>query len=113
MNRTLEIFIGLPTNDKMNQFISVPDYQEILSLNEKEIEDVRTTASSFWGPRWTLGLQSESVDAMHAEGRRVITWTMDDPQFISRYLNEGKFDGMVTNYPALVAYYHFIRESDP
>ena len=112
MGRTLEIFVGLPTDDKMNQFLSYSGYQEILSLNEQDIDDVRSTASTFWGPRWTLGLQLVNVDAMHAEDRRVITWTMDDPQFISRFLNEGRFDGMVTNYPTLVAYHHFIRESD-
>ena len=109
MGRNLEIIIGLPTAEKIEQFVSYPSYETVLSLNEFEPADVRFTDSEFWGPRWTLGTQNNEVQAMHAEGRRVITWTMDDPNFISQYINEGEFDGMVTNYPSLVAYYHYIQ----
>jgi glycerophosphoryl diester phosphodiesterase len=45
---------------------------------------------------------------MQSEGRKVIVWTVDEPQFIQEYINAG-FDGMVTNYPTLVAYYNYIR----
>jgi glycerophosphoryl diester phosphodiesterase len=109
MGRNLEIFIGLPTAEKIEQFVSYPSYETVLSLNEFEPVDVRFTDSEIWGPRWTLGTQNNEVQAMHAEGRQVITWTMDDPNFISQYINEGEFDGMVTNYPSLVAYYHYIQ----
>jgi len=111
MNRELEVFLGLPKEEKINQFMNYPSYEEILSLNEFEIEDARRTASEFWGPRWTLGTQNEKVQTMHSEGRRVITWTMDDPEFINRYIIEGNFDGMVTNYPTLVAYYYYSQEN--
>jgi glycerophosphoryl diester phosphodiesterase len=107
MGRELEIFVGLPKEEKINQFMNYPSYEEILSLNEFEIDDVRRTSSEFWGPRWTLGTQNDNVNTMHGEGRRVITWTMDDPEFIKRYIAEGEFDGMVTNYPTLVAYYFY------
>jgi glycerophosphoryl diester phosphodiesterase len=107
MGRELEIFIGLPKEEKINQFMNYPSHEEILSLNEFEIEDVRRTSSEFWGPRWTLGTQNDKVQTMHDEERRVITWTMDDPDFINQYIKEGYFDGMVTNYPTLVAYYHY------
>ena len=91
--------------------MNYPSYEEILSLNEFEIDDVRRTSSEFWGPRWTLGIQNDKVNTMHGEGRRVITWTMDDPEFIKHYIDEGEFDGMVTNYPTLVAYYFYSQEN--
>jgi glycerophosphoryl diester phosphodiesterase len=109
MGRQLEIFSGLPTEDKINQFLSIEGHEEVLSLNELEPEDVHRTSSEFWGPRWTLGTQNERVQQMHDEGRRVITWTMDEPEYIERYLKEADFDGMVTNYPTLVAYYKYIQ----
>lgn len=109
LNRKLEIFLGLPTEDKRNHFLSHPNWASTLSLNELDPENVRETNSAFWGPRWTLGLQNDLVDRMHSEGRRVITWTMDDPIFIRQYLDEGNFDGMVTNYPTLVAYLFYSR----
>lgn len=109
MGRKLEIFVGLPSEDKINQYLSHPDWQTTPSLNEFDIQDVRYTMSEVWGPRWTLGMQSDKVIEMHNEGRRAITWTMDDPAFISKYISEGHFDGMVTNYPTLVAHYHYTR----
>ena len=109
MGRELEIFLGLPKAEKIKQFLAYPSYQDVLSLNEFETEDVRRTESEFWGPRWTLGTQNAKVQEMHSEGRRVITWTMDEPNFINRYLKEGDFDGMVTNYPTLVAYFFYVQ----
>ena len=107
MGRQLEIFVGLPTEDKINQLLSYPEYESITTINELEAEDVRRTNSELWGPRWTLGMQLDLVEQMHGEGRRVITWTMDDPTYINRYIRESSFDGMVTNYPTLVAYYMY------
>ena len=109
MGRQLEIFSGLPKEDKINQFLSIEGHEEVLSLNELEPEDVHRTSSEFWGPRWTLGTQNERVQQMHDGGRRVITWTMDEPEYIERYLKEANFDGMVTNYPTLVAYYMYMQ----
>jgi glycerophosphoryl diester phosphodiesterase len=63
-----------------------------------------------WGPRWTLGTQNDLVRQMQAEGRKVICWTIDVPAFIRQYINEGEFDGLLTNYPSLVTYYHYIRQ---
>lgn len=110
MGRQLEIFSGLPTQDKIDQFISYEGHEEVLSLCELEIEDVHRVNADFWGPRWTLGMQKDLVDQMHGEGRRVITWTMDEPAYIERYIKEGNFDGFVTNYPTLVAYYLYTQE---
>ena len=46
---------------------------------------------------------------MHSEGKRVITWTMDIGDFIKDYIQNADFDGMVTNYPTLVAFHHWTR----
>lgn len=109
MGRKLEIYLGLPTEDKINQFLADPNWETTPSLNEFEPEDVQRTKSEVWGPRWTLGLQNDKVLQMQSEGKKVITWTMDDPSFIQEFINDGHFDGMVTNYPSLVAYYHYTR----
>jgi glycerophosphoryl diester phosphodiesterase len=109
MGRQLEVFTGLPTEDKISQFLAAGAADKVLSLCELEIADVHRTDSEFWGPRWTLGMQNDLVEQMHAEERRVITWTMDDPEYIKRYIRDANFDGMVTNYPTLVAYYWYIQ----
>ncbi len=109
IGRNLKIVIGLPTEEKMTNFMQYPDYQNILSLNELGAEQTRTTNSLIWGPRWTLGSQTELVREMHSEGKLVITWTLDQDNFISEFINNAEFDGFVTNYPTVVAYYHYAR----
>jgi hypothetical protein len=30
--------------------------------------------------------------------------------WIEKFINDGHFDGILTNYPFIVGYYHYIRE---
>jgi len=109
MGRDLEIIIGLPTQDKVDQFLAVPNYKDLNNLCELEPGIVRQTDAEVWGPRWTLGLQTAEVDAMHSEGREVITWTLDDPNWIRSFVQDGDFDGILTNYPTAVAYSYYVK----
>ena len=86
-----------------------PNYQSVPSLCELSVDDVRKVNSLVWSPRWTLGTQNDLVDQMHAEGRLAVTWTIDQPPWIRDFINEGHFDGLLTNFPYVVAYYHYIR----
>jgi glycerophosphoryl diester phosphodiesterase len=108
MGRDLNIYIGIPSDEIMQGIIAYPGYQDLNTLCELTPENVRQVYAKAWGPRWTQGTQSAEVQRMHSEGRKVIIWTVDEPQFMTEYINAG-FDGMVTNYPTLVAYYNYIR----
>ena len=108
--RDVKILIGLPGEEQIAHFKELPDYQQIPSLNEVSTDMVRETDSDVWGPTWVSGQQGEDVAAMHAEGRKVFMWTMDLPQFISQYMYEGELDGILSNYPSLVAYFHYVRQ---
>jgi glycerophosphoryl diester phosphodiesterase len=109
IGRDLEILIGLPTQDKVDQFLVVSNFQDIDNLCELETSLVRQTDAEVWGPRWTLGLQTAEVSAMHSEGREVITWTLDDPNWIRSFVQDGDFDGILTNYPTAVAYSYYVQ----
>ena len=50
------------------------------------------------------------VDIVHAAGRRAFVWTLDVPASIYDFMNNGKFDGILTNYPSVTAYYHYVRQ---
>lgn len=107
--RNLKIVIGLPTEDKRELFLQYPGHENILSLNEGDIDEVRATNSYAWGPRWTLGFQSEKVNQMHDEGRIVVAWTVDKIDYIRKFMYESGFDGFVTNYPTIAAYYFYAK----
>jgi glycerophosphoryl diester phosphodiesterase len=107
--RDVRILIGLPDEDQLDAFLALPDHTTIPSLCELSLDEVRNAGSEVWAPRWTLGLQHPEVAAMHAEGRRVFVWTVDEPEYIREYMYDGEFDGMLSNYAPLVAYYHHVR----
>lgn len=109
MGRDLVVAIGLPTEDKQKLFMQYPGYENIESINEREVKNVHESNSSVWGPRWTLGSQTTAVRQMHDEGRMAITWTVDQTEFIKKFMTESEFDGFVTNYPTIVAYYNYAR----
>jgi len=109
-NRDLSIYIGLPEVGVVDFFKTYANYQNISSLCELSIEDVNGINAKVWAPRWTLGLQLKEVAAMHAQNRKVFCWTLDNQAFIKKYIDEGDFDGILTNYPSIVAYHHYLRK---
>ncbi len=111
--RELNIYIGIPSQDALDDFKSQPGYQDIPSLCELSVEDVQMLNSHVWAPRWTQGTQNDLVAQMHNEGRIAWTWTLDNVDWIQTFIRDGQFDGILTNYPFIVAYYQYIREVQP
>ena len=109
MNRDLNIVLGLPNEDKVNNLLAYPDFQNIPSLCELDIDIVRKVNSQVWAPRWTLGTQTDVVRQMHSEGRKAFVWTLDEPAFVESFMRDGEFDGVLSNYPSLIAYYYYTR----
>ncbi|GAA4415870.1 hypothetical protein GCM10023187_46770 [Nibrella viscosa] len=106
MGRKLDILIGLPDEQSVQQYEQLAD-PSAPALCELTVETVRRVDASVWAPRWTLGQQTETIQALQAEGRRVFTWTLDDPVYIEQYMNQGRFDGILSNYPSVIAFYHY------
>lgn len=107
--RKLEIVIGLPDETALNNFKKLPGYQNIPSLMEFSDKEAAAINARIWAPQWTLGLQSEAVAAQQVQGRRVFTWTMDNSENVERYMREGGFNGILSNYPSIVAYQYYVR----
>ncbi len=108
--RTLNILIGLPAQKQMDEFLALPDYTNTPSLCELSIADVEKTNAKVWAPRFTEGTQNDQVDIVHAQGRKVFVWTLDVPEFIEQFTNEGHFDGILSNYPSCVAYNYYVHQ---
>lgn len=106
--RKFDLLIGIPSDDKMNELKALPNYTQIPSLCELTVDDVRAVNSKAWAPRFTLGTQSDLVAQMHAESRLAFVWTLDVPDLVEQFLAAG-YDGILTNYSPMVAYYNYVR----
>jgi glycerophosphoryl diester phosphodiesterase len=107
IGRNIEIMIGLPET-AIDEFLSLPDYTNIASVCEP-LSRVSDVNARIWGASWSAGLQTESVNQIHAQGRKVIAWTVDEPQYIFQFMNEGNFDGLLSNYPSEIAFQYYAR----
>jgi glycerophosphoryl diester phosphodiesterase len=83
---------------------------QLPSLCEIGLEETVAIKSKVWGPRWTLGYLSDEVAEAQANNISVITWTLNEESFIKKYIQEANFNGILSDYPSIVAYYHYIRE---
>lgn len=115
--RDLQILIGIPSEDIYNKFVAYPGFQSIPSLCELAPGKVTILNSRAWAYRWTQGLLEQDVINMHGQGRKCLTWTLDIPEFIEIYSTHGgsdatrRFDGILTNYPTILSYYHYVRHN--
>ncbi len=107
--RDVHILIGLPAQEQLSNFLALPDHANAPSLCELEISDVQAANSEVWAPRWTLGLQNAEVAQVHGQGRKAFVWTLDQPDYVQEFMQAGNFDGILSNYPTLIAYHAYAR----
>jgi glycerophosphoryl diester phosphodiesterase len=106
--RQFELLIGIPSDDKINELKAISNYTQIPSLCELTVDDARALNSKAWAPRWTMGTQNDKVAQVQAEGRRAFVWTLDVPEYVQQFIAAG-YDGILTNYSPMVAYYNYVR----
>jgi glycerophosphoryl diester phosphodiesterase len=108
--RNLRIVIGLPSTEAIASYQGLANKANTPILCELDTATTRGLGANIWAPRWTLGPQTDEVNAMKAEGRSVFVWTLDETQFIEQFIGEGNFNGILSNYSSTVAYYHYTAQ---
>lgn len=108
-HRILKILIGIPEEAVRDNFLKLEDYRQSECVSEM-YEDVDKVNAYAWGARWTEGTQDEKVQEMHGKGKKAFVWTIDVPEFARQYINEAHYDALLSNYPSLIAYYHYAKK---
>ena len=108
--RTVNMYIGLPTETTLNQFEALPDHTQAPSLCELDTAIARRIQAKVWAPRFTLGNPVDKAKVVRAQGMKVFVWTLDVPDFIRQFIDGNALDGILTNYSAVVAYYHYVQK---
>ena len=60
--------------------------------------------------RYASDNRKNAVAGVQAAGRKAFVWTLDVPEYIAQFTNEGLFDGILSNYPSLVAYNYYVKQ---
>ena len=106
-NRDVVIFADMPSKDVIAEYHAWPAYADLPTMCETSLQDVIDNKSEFWGPRFTEGLLLDQVAQAHSAGINVLSWTLNDKTLILNYLQNGKFDGFISDYPAYVVYDYY------
>ncbi len=109
VGKNMEILIGVPDKNVMQNFLSLPGYQGIPVLTELGQDSAAKIDADIWATSWIKGLQTEDVLKAQQKGMRALAWTLDVPRKIKEYMREGRFNGIVTNRPSAVAYEYYNR----
>lgn len=109
LNRDLEIYIGIPDEEVFNELKTIENYKDIKTICELSESKVIEISADIYAPRWSLGLQSDKILSLKYQNIKSFTWTLDDRIFIKKYLYESYFDGILTNYPTILAYEYYIK----
>jgi glycerophosphoryl diester phosphodiesterase len=108
--RQLQIVIGIPDEEVLKNFRQLPNFQNIPSLSELDIATTTDINATIWAPTWTLGLQNVEVESVQARGKKAFVWTLDSPERIQQFLNQGRFNGILSNQPMAVAFYYYAMQ---
>lgn len=112
IGREVRILFGIPSDEVLGAYRRSALRDATPVLCELSPETVRTLPScEVWAPRWTVEFSDDQIDAMHATGIDVVTWTIDVREYMLQYLTDRKVDGILTNYPSLLCgmYYSMAR----
>jgi glycerophosphoryl diester phosphodiesterase len=104
MNRDIVIITDIPTQDVIDEYKKQPSYASLNVMCELSFQDVKDLNCKYWGPRYSEGLLLNEVDEAHSLGIKVYSWTLNDKTIIRNYLQNGRFDGFISDYPAYVVY---------
>lgn len=102
-----QILAGIPLAPIFDAYQDLPPSDRPEAICELGPMQTREIDAVVWAPRWTLGLQEGELAAMQGEGRRGFVWTVDLPEFIAQFVQAG-YDGVLSNYPTLVAWNYYV-----
>jgi glycerophosphoryl diester phosphodiesterase len=104
MGKIIDIYMGIPTEEVLTEYKTLKNYTSKISACEISLNLAKELKSKVWGPRWTLFVSEADILSAHQSGIKVFTWTMDEESFIKTYIDANTFDGILSNYPSIVAY---------
>ncbi len=108
--RKLQILFGIPSNSILQAYETSPFVGSVPVLCELDPTTARRLNAAVWAPRFTLGTQESVVRELQRDGCDVYVWTLDDVVFMRRFLAADVFDGILTNYPTLLAWGFYTRQ---
>jgi glycerophosphoryl diester phosphodiesterase len=99
--RAVHFIVGIGDNDILAAFTALPP-PRVPCLLELELQQVEAAGCEVWGPRWTRGPMASDVAAAKSKGIFTAFWTIDETEFLDRFLLEAKPNAILTDREGLL-----------
>lgn len=110
VNRDLKIVLGMPTNTVVEDYLNLMNKTNNPALCELSLDKTINVGATIWAPRWSAGFSEDDINEAHNSGLGFYIWTLDEPDIINNYMNKFDIDGVLSNYPSLIAYEYYIQK---
>ncbi|MBA2330476.1 MAG: glycerophosphodiester phosphodiesterase, partial [Flavisolibacter sp.] len=110
LGRNVSIMIGIHGSNAMKALQEIPEHKSIPTICELDPEDAFEINSKVWAPMWIKRGSKKDVKTMQAKGKKVFIWTVDKASRVKDFITEAGYDGILSNYPSVVAFYYYTRQ---
>jgi glycerophosphoryl diester phosphodiesterase len=103
--RNLRIVFGITSEEMLAAYNAVePSIRDSVETLVEYSPDVALSLKTcvVWTPRWTLGCDAATIATLQHAGKMVFPWTIDSPFYMSEFLDCAAYDGILSNYPAML-----------
>jgi glycerophosphoryl diester phosphodiesterase len=106
VGRSVTLLYGLYSDELVAAYLAAAPPPAARCLVELSPADVVAAGCQVWAPRWTRGTMAAEVRAAQDRGLVVGFWTVDEREFLDRFLTEARPNALLTNRPGL-AFHRF------
>ena len=107
LNRNVQIYLAITTDDELTEFLTLPGFQNIPTICELGIDQLQQANSQVWSPASNQQIPQSDIDMLHGQGKLAITWTVNVDDFLQQFIEAGQLDGLLTDYLPLASYYYY------
>jgi glycerophosphoryl diester phosphodiesterase len=107
LNRDVLIITDIPSDDVLTEYLTQPSYATLPIIYDISLQGCIDHGFKYWMPRFSEGLLLDDVDKAHGLGIKVYSWTLNDMTLVNNYLQNGRFDGLLSDYPAYIVYDYY------
>ena len=111
-DRAFAPIVGIPKSDVLDAWRAAKVTLQAEGLEippcliEYDPDLVISEGCAAWGPTWTTGPQVDNVHKVQGTGRLVVFWTINQSDFLDRFLTDAHPDGIITSRAALL-FHHY------
>ncbi len=113
--KKVKILMGIPSLEIWEAYLkstnlNAPTTPALMEFDIGYVKGTYFDNVLVWAPRWTETITNKNFSDIHCLQKKVFTWTLDYYDYIIKFMQNDSLDGILSNYPSLIAGMHYSRK---